>query len=48
MDKNSFQEKPAMGWNSYDCFGHAVTEADFKANVDYVANNLKNTVGNTA
>ena len=41
MDKNIFQEKPAMGWNSYDCFGHAVTEEDFKANVDYVANNLK-------
>lgn len=41
MDKNSFAPKPPMGWNSYDCFGWAVDENEFKANVDFVANNLK-------
>ena len=41
MDKNSFALKPPMGWNSYDCFGHAVDEYEFKQNVDYVATNLK-------
>ena len=40
MDKNSFALKPPMGWNSYDCFGHAVDEYEFKQNVDYVATNL--------
>ncbi|MGB9747249.1 MAG: alpha-galactosidase [Bacteroidales bacterium] len=32
---------PPMGWNSYDCFGHLVTEADVKANADYMAAHLK-------
>lgn len=41
MDKNSFAKKPPMGWNSYDCFGWSVTEDQFKENVDYVAQNLK-------
>ncbi|MFD1432199.1 alpha-galactosidase [Lacticaseibacillus yichunensis] len=30
-----------MGWNSWDCFGASVTEAEVKANADYVASHLK-------
>jgi hypothetical protein len=30
-----------MGWNSWDCFGPTVTESEVKANVDYMAKNLK-------
>jgi alpha-galactosidase len=33
--------KPPMGWNSWDCFGWTVTEAQVKANADYIAKNLK-------
>jgi len=33
--------KPPMGWNSWDCLGWAATEADVKANADYMAKNLK-------
>jgi hypothetical protein len=32
---------PPMGWNSWDCYGTAVTEAEVKANADYMAKNLK-------
>jgi len=34
-------QKPPMGWNSYDCFGFSVTEAEVKANADYMAAHLK-------
>lgn len=30
-----------MGWNSWDCFGTGVTEAEVKANADYMAEHLK-------
>ena len=30
-----------MGWNSWDCFGTTVTEAEVKANADYMARFLK-------
>jgi hypothetical protein len=30
-----------MGWNSWDCYGPTVTEAEVKANADYMAKNLK-------
>jgi hypothetical protein len=30
-----------MGWNSWDCFGTTVTEAEVKADADYMARNLK-------
>jgi alpha-galactosidase len=30
-------EKPPMGWNSYDCFGSTVTEAEMKSNADHMA-----------
>ena len=32
---------PPMGWNSYNCFGGNVTEAEMKQNADYMAANLK-------
>ena len=32
---------PPMGWNSYDCYGYGVTEAQFMADVHYMANNYK-------
>jgi alpha-galactosidase len=32
---------PPMGWNSWDAFGTTVTEAEVKANADYMATHLK-------
>ncbi len=32
---------PPCGWNSWDCFGAGVNEAQLKANADYMAKNLK-------
>ncbi|MCW3806950.1 NPCBM/NEW2 domain-containing protein [Plebeiibacterium marinum] len=32
---------PPMGWNSWDCFGPSVVEAEVKANADYMAKHLK-------
>ena len=32
---------PPMGWNSWDCYGTTVTEAEVKANADYMAKLLK-------
>jgi len=32
---------PPMGWNSWDCYGTTVTEAEVKANADYMATHLK-------
>ncbi len=32
---------PPMGWNSWDSFGLTVTEAEFKANADWLDHNLK-------
>ena len=31
---------PPMGWNSWDCYGTAITEAQTKANANYMAENL--------
>ena len=39
MNNNVFT--PPMGWNSYDYYDTTVTEADIKANADYMAENLK-------
>ena len=44
QSKSSFKswaQTPPMGWNSWDCFGSTVTEAEVKANADYMAANLK-------
>ncbi|NCI47707.1 NPCBM/NEW2 domain-containing protein [Sediminibacterium soli] len=40
-DFHSWAPTPPMGWNSWDCFGPTVTEAEVKANADYMAVNLK-------
>jgi hypothetical protein len=32
---------PPMGWNSWDCYGTTVTEAEVRANADYMAKKLK-------
>jgi hypothetical protein len=32
---------PPMGWNSWDCYGPSVKEAEVMANADYMAANLK-------
>ena len=32
---------PPMGWNSWDCYGAAVTEDVVRKNADYMAKNLK-------
>lgn len=34
-------QTPPMGWNSWDCFGAAVTEETVRANADYMAQYLK-------
>ncbi|MGZ3305492.1 MAG: glycoside hydrolase family 27 protein [Asticcacaulis sp.] len=33
--------QPPMGWNSWDAYGLAITESDFRANVDVLARSLK-------
>jgi hypothetical protein len=37
----SWAPSPPMGWNSWDCYGANVTEAEVKANADYMAERLK-------
>lgn len=32
---------PPLGWNSWDCYGAAVTEAEIRGNADYMAAHLK-------
>lgn len=39
-DFRSWSATPPMGWNSWDCYGPTVTEAEVKANADYMAENL--------
>lgn len=38
---HSWAPVPPMGWNSWDCFGPTVTEAEVKANADYMSKHLK-------
>ncbi|MDO7854479.1 NPCBM/NEW2 domain-containing protein [Hymenobacter convexus] len=40
-DFHQWAPTPPMGWNSWDCYGPTVTEAEVKANADYMAKNLK-------
>ena len=37
----NFSPTPPMGWNSWDCFGAAVTEDQTLANAQYIADHLK-------
>ena len=41
MNKNDFEKYPPMGWNSWDCYGAAVTEKELRQNADYMAEHLK-------
>lgn len=41
MHRN-FAKTAPLGWNSWDCFGAAVTEKQLKENADYMAKYLKN------
>lgn len=41
FDKNSFVAVPPMGWNSYDYYDTSVTEADIRANAEYMGKYLK-------
>lgn len=38
---NGVASTPPMGWNSYDAFNWSVTEADVRANADYMRDNLR-------
>jgi hypothetical protein len=40
-DFRNWAPTPPMGWNSWDCYGPTVTEAEVKANADYMAKHLK-------
>jgi alpha-galactosidase len=40
-DFHQWAATPPMGWNSWDCYGPTVTEAETKANADYMAKHLK-------
>src|SRR3954467_3167887 len=37
----SLAQTPPMGWNSWDAYGTTVTEAEAKANADYMSRVLK-------
>ncbi|HTV23369.1 MAG TPA: NPCBM/NEW2 domain-containing protein [Polyangiaceae bacterium] len=37
---HAWASKPPMGWNSWDCFATTVTEAQVKAQADYMATHL--------
>jgi hypothetical protein len=37
----NYAKTPPMGWNSWDCYGPTVTEAEVKANADYMGEKLK-------
>ena len=36
----TWAQTPPMGWNSWDCFGPTVVEAEVKQNADYMAEKL--------
>ena len=40
-DKNLVAPTPPMGWNSWDCYGAAVTEEQLLGNAEYMRDNLK-------
>ena len=41
MNKNDFAKYPPMGWNSWDCYGAAVTEKELRQNADYMAEHFE-------
>ncbi|WP_223649646.1 NPCBM/NEW2 domain-containing protein [Hymenobacter psoromatis] len=40
-DFHQWAATPPLGWNSWDCYGPTVTEAEVRANADYMAKYLK-------
>jgi hypothetical protein len=38
---HTWASTPPMGWNSWDCFGTTVTEAQVRAQADFMAAKLK-------
>ncbi|TDD94707.1 NPCBM/NEW2 domain-containing protein [Flavobacterium cellulosilyticum] len=40
-DFHDWAATPPMGWNSWDCYGPTVTEAEVKSNADYMSKYLK-------
>ena len=40
-EPNPIAGKPPLGWNSYDCFGSDVTEAEIRENAAFMAEHLK-------
>lgn len=41
MQHQGYAPTPPMGWNSWDCYGAAVTEAEIRGNAEYMAQHLK-------
>lgn len=39
--KNNIAPTPPMGWNSWDSYGLSITESEFRANADVLADKLK-------
>lgn len=41
MDHKQIAPTPPLGWNSWDCYGAAVTEDEIRGNADYMAKHLR-------
>lgn len=41
QDPSSIASQPPMGWNSWDAYGLTISEAEFKANAQWLTKNLK-------
>lgn len=41
MDHTLVAPTPPLGWNSWDCYGAAVTEKEIRGNAEYMATHLK-------
>lgn len=41
MDHKQVAPTPPLGWNSWDCYGAAVTEEEIRGNAEYMASHLK-------
>ena len=41
MSHLQYAKTPPMGWNSWDCYGAAVTEQEIRGNAEYMAANLQ-------
>lgn len=41
MELHKVALTPPMGWNSWDCYGASVTEAEVRGNAEYMSKYLK-------